>query len=178
MFGLFKALRRKPSARERPPSDGENHDLLKKYEALVVNRMQGMRPRVQEAFAALFASVQPDNPGDIHIEIFLDEAAFSFRVFDKTKDDVWADEPEAVMHFNNTVDGFWPIVTDDEVMQFLVWEHDPEHGRIAAIEQPIDELNIPGIVLPWLREIVSETRGICSRKVTARVHDITSTEEM
>lgn len=155
-----------------------DNDFLERFEAFLAERMQEFRPSVHDAFAALFKANLTDDIKGLHIEIFLDDPAFSFRLFSQGKDDVWADEPAPVQELNNTIDWLWPIVTEDELDQYTIWEDDPKWGRQVALEQPLDKLSIPQVVIPWFKKIVSETRGDFSRPVTASVHDITMPEEL
>lgn len=86
--------------------------------------------------------------------------------------------PSEIEEFNVQLETLWPIMTQDELDQFTVWEDDPKWGRQVALKQPIDELNIPKLVLPWLKEIVAEVRGNFAKRITANVHDITLDEEL
>lgn len=155
-----------------------DRDLLEQFELLLAERMEKYYPEVRAAFGTLLAADFPDTIRGLHIEVFLDDPAFSFRLFSKGQKHVWADEPKPIKDLNKTVDRFWPIVTEDELDQYTIWEDDPKWGRQVALEQPLGKLNVPGIVLPWFKKIVSETRGDFSHPITASVHDITLPEEL
>jgi hypothetical protein len=174
MRNWIKSVFGKPRA-ENSEKDGE---LLKQFELLLVDRMEKFYPEVKAAFSTLIEADFPSSTKGLHFEVFLDDPAFSFRLFSKGKTDVWADEPKPVQEFNNTIESYWPIVTQDELDQYMIWEDDPKWERQVALEQPLDKLNIPRIILPWLKKIVSETRGDFSQSITASVHDITSPEEL
>ncbi|MDV4144718.1 hypothetical protein [Shimia sp. FJ5] len=156
----------------------EDDELLKQFKVVLANRMDEFYPEVRDAFATLLDADLPDSIKGLHIEVFLDDPAFSFRLFSKGKNDVWSDDPEAVEKFNDTINRIWPIVTEDELDQYTIWEDDPKWGRQVALEQPLDKLNVPRIVFPWFKKIVSETRGDFSHPITASVHDITLPEEL
>ena len=157
---------------------GQDSDLLGQFELFLADRMKEFFPNVKDAFANLLAADLPDSVKGLHIEVFLDVPAFSFRIFGKENSDVWAGEPEPVKEFNNAIERLWPIVTQDELDQYTIWEDDPKWGRQVALEQPLDELNVPGIVLPWFKKMVSETKGNFTQSITASVHDITLPEEL
>lgn len=171
---IFGSGQQKQPVTKSEPDD----NLLERFEAFLAERMQEFRPSVHDAFITLFKANLTDDIKGLHIEIFMDDPAFSFRLFSQSKDDVWTGEPAPVQAMNETIDRLWPIVTEDELDQYTIWEDDPKWGRQVALEQPLDKLSIPQIVIPWFKKIVSETRGDFSRPVTASVHDITMPEEL
>jgi hypothetical protein len=178
MIDWFKSLFARRKTENSQANTAQDNELLEQFEVLLAARMEEFYPEVRDAFASLLSSGIPDSIKGLHIEVFLDDPAFSFRLFSVGKTDVWADEPEAVQEFNETMDRIWPIVSEDELDQYTIWEDDPKWGRQVALEQPLDKLNVPGIVLPWFKKIVSETRGNFSHPITASVHDITLPEEL
>lgn len=157
---------------------GRDGDLLEQYEVFLSDRMEKLRPKVRAAFATLLDADFPDGIKRLHIEVFLDDPAFSFRLFSEVKDEFLSNEPEPVKEFNDTIDRFGPIVTQDEMDQYTIWEDDPKWGRQVALEQPTDELDLPKIILPWFKKIVAETRGEFPFPITAAVHDITLPEKL
>lgn len=178
MIEWVKSLFGKRKTEKSSTDTAQDSVLLKQFQVFLADRMDEFYPDVRDAFATLLDAGFPDSIKGLHIEVFLDDPAFSFRLFSKGKNDVWADEPEAVKELNETIDRIWPIVTEDELDQYTVWEDDPKWGRRVALEQPLDKLNVPGIVFPWFKKIVSETRGDFSYPITASVHDITLPEEL
>lgn len=164
---------------ENSSTDAEqDSDLLEQFEVFLADRMEKLFPDVRDAFATLLDTDFPDSIKGLHIEVFLDDPAFSFQLFSKGKNDIWANGPEPVKKLNATIDRIWPIVTKDELDQYTIWEDDPKWGRQEALEQPLDKLNVPRIVFPWFKKIVSETRGRFSHPITASIHDITLPEEL
>jgi hypothetical protein len=155
-----------------------NNELYIGYKKLITNRLAEFRDPVGIALANLFQS-EPSIEYDIlHIEFFLDEPGFSFRAFSMDAHNSQTRTPSEIEAFNAEIQALWPIVAQDELDQFTVWEDDPKWGRQVALGQPTDELHIPKLVLPWLKGIVAEVRGDFAKKITANVHDITFDEEL
>lgn len=178
MIEWVKSLFGKRKPETARTGTAQDSDLLGQFKVFLNERMEEFYPDVRDAFATLLDADFPDSTKGLHIEVFLDEPAFSFRLFSKGKNDVWAEEPEAVKEFNDTIDRVWPIVTQDELDQYTIWEDDPKWGRQVALEQPLDKLNVPRIVLPWFKKVVSDSRGKFSYPITASVHDFTLPEEL
>ncbi|WP_122073976.1 hypothetical protein [Pseudophaeobacter sp. EL27] len=178
MIKWGKFLFRKLGTANSSTDTVQDSDLLEQFEVFLADRMTKFYPDVRDAFAALLDADFSESIKGLHIEVFLDDPAFSFQLFSQGKNDVWADQPEPVRELNETIDRLWPIMTDDELDQYTIWEDDPKWGRQVALEQPLDKLNVPRIVFPWFKKIVSETRGDFSHPITASVHDITSPEEL
>ncbi|MGI2035214.1 hypothetical protein ACRQ1B_22790 [Rhizobium panacihumi] len=156
----------------------QDSDLLERFQVFLADRMNSFYLSVRDAFARLLKTEFPTNIKGLHIEVFIDDPAFSFRLFSQGQDDVWTDDCEQIKALNDTIGRIWPIVTQDELDQYIIWEDDPKWGRQVALEQPLDTLNISGIVFPWLRKIVSEAKGDCSLPITIGVHDMGSPEEL
>lgn len=156
----------------------EGSDLLERFQVFLTDRVDTVYPSVRDAFATLLESEFPDCIKGLHIEVSIDGPAFSFRLFSQGQDDVWADESEQVRELNGTIDRIWPIVTQKELDQYMIWEDDPKWGRQVALDQPLDKLNIPGIVFPWLRKIVAESKGDFSLPITIGVQDTASPEKL
>ena len=157
MLNWLKSILGWNTDNKAPPTTlNEENDLLEAFEVFLATRLQKFRPSVCDAFANLFDQELPEGTNGIHIEVFLDDPGFSFRVFGKGNDNTWADEPEAIQQFNSTIDALWPIVTEDELDDFTVWENDPKWGRQVALEQPTDKLNLPELVLPWFKDMICE----------------------
>lgn len=178
MIKWIKSLLGKRKAGEYSAASTQDSDLLEQFEVFLGDRMKKLYPDVREAFAILLGADFPDSIKGLHIEVFLDDPGFSFRLFSTGKIDVWEDEPEPVTQFNDTIDSLWPIVTEDEMDQYLIWEDGPKWERQAALEQPVDKLNVHRIALPWFKKIVSETRGNFPHPITASIHDLTPPEEL
>ncbi|MCK0095558.1 hypothetical protein MWU60_08235 [Yoonia sp. F2084L] len=178
MIEWIKSLFGKRRAENSSTDMAQDGDLLKQFEVFLANRMEEYYPDVRDAFAKLLDTDFPDSIKGLHIEVFLDDPAFSFRLFSKGKNEVWVNEPEPVKELNDTVDRLWPIVTEDELDQYTIWEDDPKWGRQVALEQPLDKLNVSRIVFPWLKKIVSETKRDFSHPITASIHDITLPKEL
>lgn len=178
MIKWVKSIFGKRKTENAPTDTAQNSDLLGQFKVFLSERLEEFYPDVREAFAKLLSADFPDDIKGLHIEVFLDEPAFSFRLFSKGKSDILANEPEAVKVFNDTIDRVWPIVTQDELDQYIIWEDDPKWGRQEALEQPLDKLSFPRIVLPWLKKVVSDSRGKFSHPITASVHDFTLPEEL
>lgn len=178
MIEWVKSLFGKRKTENSTTDTAQDSELLEQFKVFLADRMEEFYPDVRDAFATLLDAGFPDGIKGLHIEVFLDDPAFSFRLFSKGKNDVWADEPEAVKEFNDTIDRIWPIVTEDELDKYTIWEDDPKWGRQVALEQPLDKLNVSRIVFPWFKKIVSETRGDFSHPITASVHDITLPQEL
>lgn len=156
----------------------QDSDLLERFQVFLADRMNSFYLSVRDAFARLLETEFPTNIKGLHIEVFIDDPAFSFRLFSQGQDDVWTDDCEQIKALNDTIGRIWPIVTQDELDQYIIWEDDPKWGRQVALEQPLDTLNISGIVFPWLRKIVSEAKGDRSLPITIGVHDMGSPEEL
>lgn len=178
MIKWIKSLLGKRKTGEYLTASTQDNDLLEQFEVLLGDRMKNRYPAVREAFSILLDADFPDSIKGLHIEVFIDDPGFSFRLFSKGKTDVWDDEPEPVAQLNDTIDSLWPIVTEDEMDQYMIWEDDPKWGRQVALEQPLDKLNVHRIVLPWFKKIVSETRGGFPHPITASIHDLTLPEEL
>jgi len=178
MIDWIKSFFRKRRSESSSTNTTQDIELLKLFEVFLADRMEEFYPHVRNAFATLLDACFPDGFKGLHIEVFRDDPAFSFRLFGQGKNDVWTNEPEAVEIFNDTISRLWPIVTQDELDQYTIWEDDPQWGRQVALEQPLDKLNIQKIVLPWFKKIVSETRGDFSYPITASVHDETMPVEI
>lgn len=178
MIGWAKRFFRSRRTENRSTTTGQDSDLLERFEIFLADRMNKFYPSVRDAFTKLLDADFPDNVEGLHIEVFIDDPAFSFRLFGQGKKDVWADEPIPVRELNDTINRLWPIVTQDELDQYMIWEDDPKWGRQVALEQPLDKLNVADIIIPWFKKIVSETRGEFSHPITASVHDITFPEEL
>jgi len=155
-----------------------NNELYVGYKNLLTKRLVEFRNPVGIAFANLLQTVPSTNYEILHIEVFLEEPAFRFRGFSMDAQNSQTATPSEIEEFNVQLETLWPIMTQDELDQFTVWEDDPKWGRQVALKQPIDELNIPKLVLPWLKEIVAEVRGNFAKRITANVHDITLDEEL
>jgi hypothetical protein len=153
-------------------------ELCERFQIFLADRMNNFYPSVRDAFGKLLETDFPTSIQGLHIEIFIDDPAFSFTLFGQGRDDVWTDDCEQIQAFNNAIDRIWPIVTQDELDQYIIWEDDPRWGRQVALDQPLDTLNISGIVFPWFRKIVSEAKGDCSLPITIGVHDMGSPEEL
>lgn len=178
MIKWIKSIFEKRKAENAPTDTAPNSELLEQFKVFLADRMDAFYPNVRDAFAKLLDADFPDDIKGFHIEVLLDEPAFSLRLFSKGENDFLGNEPDAVKEFNDTIDRLWPIVTQDELDQYTIWEDDPKWGRQEALEQPLDTLSFPRIVLPWLKKIVSESKGTCSRPITASVHDFTLPEEL
>ena len=178
MIDWIKSLFRKRRIENSSTNKSQDPELLKLFEVFLADRMEEFYPDVRNAFATLLDARFPDGFKGLHIEVFLDDPAFSFRLFGQGKNDVWTDELEAVEIFNDTICRLWPIVTQDELDQYTIWEDDPKWGRQVALEQPLDKLDVQRIVLPWFKKIVSETRGDFSYPITTSVHDISMPVEI
>ncbi|MEJ2002030.1 MAG: hypothetical protein P8X51_17360 [Maritimibacter sp.] len=178
MIYWLKSFLGKRDAEKLSTGTAQDSNLLEQFEVFLAERMDKFHPSVSEAFATLLEANFSDNIKGLHIEIFLDDPGFSFRVFGRGKRDVWADDPEPIKELNDTIDRLWPIVTEDELDQYMIWEDGPEGRPQVALRQPLDNLNIPKIVIPWFKNIVLETRGNFSLSITASVHDITFPEEL
>jgi hypothetical protein len=158
--------------------EDQEHPLLAGYTALLTRRLREFHGPVSRAFAEFFASKVPDSFDILHIEIFVEEPAFSVRVFSMDKTHCQTPEPPVLQHLNKQIAALWPLLTEDEVDQFMIWEDDPKWGRQVALSQPIDAMDFHKLVIPWLRDIVSETKDSFDRKITANVHDMTAAEEL
>ncbi len=174
---LKKMLNRGPSSETSPANTAVNNELYIGYKSLLIKRLAEFSDPVGIAFANLFQAEPSTNYEVLHIEVFLEEPAFWFRAFSMDAQNSQTPSPSEIIEFNVQLEMLWPIMTQDELDQFTVWEDDPKWGRQVALKQPIDELNIPKLVLPWLKKIVTELRGDFAKKITANVHDITLNEE-
>lgn len=178
MIEWIKSLFGKRRTENSSTGMAQDGDLLEQFEVFLANRMEEFYPDVRDAFAELMDTDFPDSIKGLHIEVFRDAPAFSFRLFGKGRNEVWVDEPEPVKKLNDAIDRLWPIVTEDELDQYTIWEDDPKWGRQVALEQPLDKLNVPRIVFPWLKKIVSETRREFPHPITASLHDMTLPKEL
>lgn len=178
MINWLKSLFGKRDRDNLSTATANGNELLEQFEVFLVERMNTFYPSVRDAFSILLAADFSDNIKSLHIEVFLDDPGFSFRLFSQGNNDVWAEEPTSILELNDTIDRLWPIVTEDELDQYTIWEDDPKWGRQVALEQPIDNLDIPRIVIPWFKKIVLETKGDFSRPITVSIHDITVPEEL
>ncbi|UWR64843.1 hypothetical protein K4L02_00995 [Phaeobacter inhibens] len=178
MIDWLKSLLGKRNTENRSTGAAHDFNQLEQFEVFRAERMKRCHPSVSDAFAKLFEADFSDNIKGLHIEIFLDDPAFSFRLFSQGNNDVWADEPAPIKELNDTIDRLWPIVTEDELDEYMIWEDGPKGKPQVALEQPLDNLNIPRIVFPWFNKILSETRGSFPHPITASVHDIALPEEL
>ncbi|UWR53212.1 hypothetical protein [Phaeobacter inhibens] len=178
MIDWLKSLLGKRNTENRSTGAAHDFNQLEQFEVFRAERMKRFHPSVSDAFAKLFEADFSDNIKGLHIEIFLDDPAFSFRLFSQGNNDVWADEPAPIKELNDTIDRLWPIVTEDELDEYMIWEDGPKGKPQVALEQPLDNLNIPRIVFPWFNKILSETRGSFPHPITASVHDIALPEEL
>lgn len=178
MIGWLRSLLRN-RATDGPPSGAkENNELRFQYEAFLLERLDVVTPSVRRAFLTLTTSDFPDKVERLHLEIFLDAPPFSLRLFGQDNAGVWADIAAPVKTFNDTIDRLWPIVTQDEMDAFMIWEDDPQWGRQVALEQPIDMVNVSSLVIPWLRKIAAETSADFRVKIAVSVHDFTLPEPL
>ncbi|MEM8697022.1 MAG: hypothetical protein AAGE05_13465 [Pseudomonadota bacterium] len=146
--------------------------LIEEFELFLTGRMREFREPVRTEFAALFDAIALQNDGRLHIEVYTDSDGFDFHLcqFDEKNMEI----KNAHIHlFNNNIRAIWPIVQPEEMDRFWIWEEDPKWGRQVALEQPIDNIDLAQIVIPWFRGIVLETRGHCRDEVTLALHDLT-----
>jgi len=178
MIQWLKSLFAKSDRAAPPTGSGQEAELLIAFEDFLTDRMNAFFPAVRDAFSDMFKTGLPDAAQRLHIEIFLDDPAFSFRVFAFDAANMSSDAPEPVQALNDTIDQLWPIVTNTEMDRYLIWETDPKWGRQVALQQPLDDLNLSKFVFPWFQKIVSETRGDFRRPITASIHDITPAQAL
>ena len=178
MIDWIKSFLSKRRTESSSTNTAQDIELLKLFEVFLADRMEEFYPLVRNAFATLLDACFPDGFKGLHIVVFLDDPAFSFRLFSQGKNDVWTNEPEAVEIFNDTISRLGLIETQGVLDQYTIWEDDPKWGRQMALEQPLDKLNMKKIVLPWFKKILSETRGDFSYPITASVHDVTMPVEI
>ncbi len=145
--------------------------IAERYAGFLESKLAAARPQLLEAFRALFSGAFPLDLQRLHFEIFEDEPGFGFGLFllDAGNTEVFANE--LTNPFQAAVDGVWPLVTDSEMDQFMIWEDDPKWGRQHALDQPLDAFDVMHVARPWFRSIVSETKGSFAPDVTLGVHD-------
>ncbi len=156
----------------------QEDDRLPRFEAFLAARLQQLRPDVLKVFQELFAARTGEDTKSVNIEVFDDAAPFSFRMFEVDPDNIWCSSPEYIQAANRVFDAMVPIMSELEMDPFWIWEEDPKWGRQVALEQPLDALDVPGILMPWFRGLVSEARGASCLVVTASVHDLTMPQEL
>lgn len=178
MIEWLKSLFRRRRTENQPADAAQESDMLKRFEGFLSGRMNAVYPSVRDRFDTLLNADLADRIHGLHIVVYLDDPAFSFRLFSQGENDFWENGPEQVRAMNDSIEALWPIVTRDELDQYTIWEDDPEWGRQVALEQPLDNLDIAGLVIPWFRKIVAETRADFPHPITVSVHDMTRPEEL
>jgi hypothetical protein len=176
MGWLKKLLNRGPSDETSATNSLEKNALYIGYSKLLTKRLGEFRDPVGVAFAKLFQTEPSIEYAILHIEFFLDEPGFSFRAFSMDAQNCQTRTPTEIEAFNAEIQALWPIITQDELDKFTVWEDDPKWGRQVDLEQPTDALNIPKQVLPWIKGIMTEVKGDFAKKITVNVHDLTFDE--
>ena len=99
MIEWVKSLFGKRKTESSPIRTAQDSELLGQFKVFLADRMEDFYPNVRDAFATLLDAGFPESIKGLHIEVFLDDPAFSFRLFAKENDGVWTDEPEAVNKF-------------------------------------------------------------------------------
>lgn len=171
MLGWLKDLFRRTLAPPMTDRPTEEDDLQRRFDALLCARMEAAYPALRGAFAALFQDDLPQTVKALQIAIFVDELPFSIRLFGLDEGGMLTDRAAPVATFNDRINQIWPIMSQAESDAFTIWEDDPTWGRQVALEQPLDGVDIPARVIPWLRKIVSQTKGGFARPVLVAVHD-------
>lgn len=147
------------------------HELSTQFRQFLAQRMIEFRDPIHLAFSELLNSSLTEEVVSLHLEVFLDEPGFSINLFSYDKAMTEIGGQPAVDRFNTKLKSLWPIIAQDEFDKFMIWETDPKWDRQIALVQPADELDIPAMVIPWLKEIVSSSRGNFVKKISVAVHD-------
>lgn len=147
-------------------------ELVEEFEKFLADRMREFREPVRAQFATFFRATAPQHVCKLHIEVHTDTDGFDFHLFEFDEHNAEVISAN-IRLFNSNIKAVWPIIQPEEMNRFWIWEIDPTWGRQVALEQPIDNIDLPQIVMPWFRGILLETRGDCRCEVTLALHDVT-----
>lgn len=154
-----------------PPESAEHREMRENYGALIKEKLSAVREPVSLAFSDLLKSDFPEHTQSLWIEVFTDGPGFYFTIYSMDEHNGQTHEPPAFEDFQKKIEALWPLITEEEHDKYIVWEEDPKWGRQHALDQPIDTLDLPKIVVPWFKSIVSDTRAETSPKIVINFHD-------
>ena len=143
------------------------------YLLMLQTRLSELAPNMRACLDSLDISKLPSGTERLHLEIF--QPGFEIRLFATDLDfqelydpDSTADELERI---NAELDSFPPILNEDDLDRFIVWEDDPEHGRQEALEQPIDRADLSKPFGPFAAHVLEGVQNRFNGIVTAGFHD-------
>ncbi|MGG7568262.1 hypothetical protein ACQ5SO_19085 [Rhodovulum sp. DZ06] len=135
--------------------------LARRYEALLAERMKDRAPQLRALFDALDPAAPPPEAVRLWIESDLGDPALPLhvRAFTAQMTETRAGAI-ALGDLNAALEDLPPLLTPEEEDAFILWEEAADGGRVHALEQPTDDADLSGLLIPWLR---GATAGLAAR---------------
>ena len=158
-----------------PPDSGSLSGDLAAYRAAYRSGLEAARHGLVDLFRALKKDLEarPRPVEAVAVEIHRDgpTGPFPISIFTSEAEGIW--DPAGAL-VSQQLKALPPILTDAQFDTVVVWEEmDNPPGRVHALDQPIDSLNLEcDEVLPLLRATLEEAaEGSFPCKVLAGLHD-------
>ena len=167
---MWRWLKARFTSADKGPTPEE---LIALYDAQLLNELNRLEGPVRSAFKRLAGVALPAEVAHLHLEVFLDEPGFAFRLFGYDND--WIEVPDLPMieRFNTEVETLWPLFQDVDLSQFEIWETNRKGDKQLALRQPLDTYS-PNVRLTHWFQSVTETLEPQERAaLTLAFHDET-----
>ena len=127
-----------------PNTSSDDNALRLAFDDFLTEKLAQVTRDIRNILSGLDPDVLPGDTDLLHIEIF-EEPMYEMRLFAFRSDGVeafadpetWSPSP-ALQEVNAALDALQPILTQEELDRFTIWEEDAEWGRQEALEQPLD----------------------------------------
>lgn len=148
------------------------------FDAFLTTRLTSAQAAINDIFDQFDVSTLPENVTRLHIEVF-DEIRLDLRVFGFDAGSVQVRDPQhdgvtphaGLAGLNAALDRVLPLVNQQDLDRFTIWEQHPKFGRQEALWQPLDDYDAWGHMRPFLSEVTAGLRASFPGDFTIGLHD-------
>lgn len=152
----------------------QHAELIALYDAQLLNELNRLEPHLRSAFKRLDEAALPQEVERLHVEVFLDEPGFGFRLFAYDADWIEITPAPMVDIFNETAQAQWPLFKDLDLAQFEVRDR---KGALAA-HQPLDDYSPNERLWDWFADMTQRLKLRDTHEITLAFHDLTRPEPL
>lgn len=149
-------------------------ELVALYDAKLLNELNRLEPHLRGAFKRLDEAALPQEVERLHIEVFLDEPGFGFRLFAYDADWIEITPAPMVDAFNETAAAQWPLFKEVDLTQFEVRDR---KGALAP-HQPLDDYSPTERLWDWFADMTERMKLRDTHEITLAFHDLTRPEPL
>ncbi len=119
--------------------------------------LEARRAPLEALFARLGKARLPDAVDHVHVEVFVGELSGNFpaMIFFMEGNNENFEAVKLLTEMQDGISAVGEVLSYEDADRFMVWEDAEDGGRVVALEQPTDGLNIERtLVVPFLADCI------------------------